>query len=67
MNFYHFYQKENGENFSASQVHSYWLPNWTVNLVGEETFGFKGKEEGRIDCDPLTGKYHPLLYLNDNL
>ena len=77
-----FYRETDEKDFSGSQTRSYWPSNWTVNLVGEETqgfntvdpvilirqsFGFEMKEDGRIDCDSVTGKYYPLLYLNDNL
>ena len=64
-----FYEEANGANFSAS--HSYWRPNWRMNLVGEVSIGFAVKEDGRTDgrinCEPVLGKYYPILYLNDNL
>lgn len=50
-------------------VDSCWPSNWTVNLVDESAFWseFAGPERRLVDCDPLTNKFSPILYLNDRL
>ena len=48
---------------------SYWASNWSVELVVSDSSLSAGKLRGRgkefIDCDPLTSKYRPILYLHN--
>lgn len=48
----------------------YWPSNWTVDLVVTDDSlpieKLRGREKEFVDCDPLTSKYHPILYLNNH-
>ena len=58
------------ENASSNDTINSCLPsNWTVNLVDSSAIcsWLKGPERRLIDCDPLTNKLYPILYLNDKL
>ena len=57
------YDKSNG----SSDIRFYWHSNWTVDLVDDQSTSLKGEARKLVNCDPLTGKYYPILYLNDKL
>ena len=56
---------------SLNSVRSYWLPKWTIDLVqlqdDSDITPDGGKERDFIECEELTSKYYPILYLNDKL
>lgn len=62
-----FYGKPN--DFTASKP-LYWSSNYTVELaIFSDGFEMPAQERINefVDCDPVTGKFYPILYLNDKL
>lgn len=50
-------------------LYSHWHPNLTINLVDDHTNWVKGHVPQPVDefveFEPVTGKYYPIVYLND--
>uniref|UniRef100_A0A646QJ20 Cleft lip and palate transmembrane protein 1 n=1 Tax=Hemiscolopendra marginata TaxID=943146 RepID=A0A646QJ20_9MYRI len=54
---------------SAGEIMSHWHPNLTINIVNDQTHWVQGGVPPPLDefvqFEPTTGKYYPLVYLND--
>ena len=61
------YQQKAKENII--EILSYWHPNMTINLVDDHTPWQKNQVPSplneHIEFDPETGKYYPIIFLND--
>ena len=59
-----FYEKPEEDH----SVHrSYWTPNWEVDVVVTKNGSFiqRLSEKEFVDCDPLTSKYYPVLFVHN--
>ncbi len=51
------------------EILSHWHPNLTINIIDDHTPWVKGSVpaplDEYIDFEPTTGKYYPIVYVND--
>jgi len=54
---------------AKEEIVSHWHPNLTINVIYDQTPWMEGSVPAPLDefiqFEPTTGKYYPIIYLND--
>lgn len=62
-------EQEKIKNKISEEIVSHWHPNLTINMIYDHTAWTQGAVpaplDEYIDFEPTTGKYYPIVYLND--
>lgn len=62
-------EQEKIKNKISEEIISHWHPNLTINMIYDHTAWTEGAVpaplDEYIDFEPSTGKYYPIVYLND--
>lgn len=62
-------EKEKIKQNIKQEILSHWHPNLTINIIDDHTAWHKGQVPGPlqdfIQFEPTTGKYYPIVYVND--